>query len=44
MAALLYASRQPGAAYEIVLVASNKADAGGLKLAEAEGIPTFTLS
>lgn len=44
MAALLYASRQPHTAYEIVLVASNKADAGGLMLAEAEGIPTFTLS
>lgn len=43
MAALLYASRQPGAAYEITLVASNNPDAGGLKLAEAEGIPTFTL-
>ena len=44
MAALLYASRQPGSAYEIVLVASNRADAGGLKLAEAEGVPTFVHS
>ena len=44
MAALLYASRAPGCPYEIVLVASNKADAGGLKLAEAEGIPTFAAS
>ena len=44
MAALLYASRLPDAKYEIVLVASNKPDAAGLKLAAAEGIPTFTLS
>ncbi|MXO90766.1 phosphoribosylglycinamide formyltransferase [Pontixanthobacter aquaemixtae] len=41
MAALLYASRQPGSAYEIVLVASNRAEAAGLALAEAEGIATF---
>ncbi|MGX7925680.1 phosphoribosylglycinamide formyltransferase [Tsuneonella sp. HG094] len=44
MAALLYASRLPGAAYEIVLIASNDPAAGGLKLAEAEGVPTFALS
>ena len=44
MAALLYASRQPGAAYEIVLVASNEPHAGGLAIAEAEGVPTFSLS
>ena len=44
MAALLYASRQPGSAYEIVLVASNDPAAGGLRLAEAEGVPTFALS
>lgn len=44
MAALLYASRQPGAPYEIVLVASNDPAAGGLRLAEAEGVPTFALS
>ena len=31
MAALLYASRQPDAAYEIVLVASNDPAAGGLR-------------
>ena len=43
MAALLYASRV-GAPYEIVLVASNDPHAGGLSLAEAEGIPTFALS
>ena len=41
MAALLYASRLPGAAYEIVLVASNVADAPVLTLAEAEGVATF---
>ncbi len=44
MAALLYASRLPGAAYEIVLVASNDPQAGALALAEAEGVPTFALS
>lgn len=44
MAALLYASRLEGAPYEIVLVASNRADAEGLVLAELEGIPTFALS
>lgn len=43
MAALLYASRMPGSAYEIVLVASNNPDATGLALAEAEGIATFAL-
>ena len=43
MAALLYAS-QLGAPFEIVLVASNDPAAGGLALAEAEGIPTFALS
>lgn len=44
MAALLYASRLPDAAYEIVLVASNDPEAAGLKLAEAEGVPGFGLS
>ena len=43
MAALLYASRLPDAAYEVVLAASNNPDAGGLKLAKAEGVPTFAL-
>jgi len=43
MAALLFASRQ-GAPFEIVLVASNDPAAGGLSMAEAEGIPTFALS
>lgn len=43
MAALLYASRAADCPYEIVLVGSNKPDAGGLKLAMAEGVPTFAL-
>lgn len=41
MAALLYAAKAADCPYEIVLVASNNPDAGGLKLAEAEGIATF---
>ena len=44
MAALLYASRLPDAAFEIVLVASNNPDAPGLALAEAEGVPTWSQS
>ncbi|MCB5424970.1 phosphoribosylglycinamide formyltransferase [Altererythrobacter sp. CC-YST694] len=44
MAALLYASRMEDAAYDIVLVASNDPQAGGLALAKAEGVPTFSLS
>jgi len=43
MAALLYASRADDCPYEIVLVASNNPQAGGLKLAEAESVPTFVL-
>ena len=43
MAALLYASRMADCPFEITLVASNNPAAGGLKLAEAEGIPTFVL-
>ncbi|QHL91978.1 phosphoribosylglycinamide formyltransferase [Sphingomonas changnyeongensis] len=44
MAALLYASRLAGAAYEIVLVAANDPAAPGLDLARAEGIATFAHS
>ena len=44
MAALLYASRAQDCPYEIVLVASNKPEAGGLRLAEAEGVATYALS
>ena len=43
MAALLYASRSSDCPYEIVLVGSNNLEAGGLKLAEAEGVPIFAL-
>jgi phosphoribosylglycinamide formyltransferase 1 len=43
MAALLYASRAQDCPYEIVLVASNVPDAGGLALAAAEGVATFAL-
>ena len=39
MAALVHASRLPGAAYDIVLVASNDPAAAGLAFAEAEGVP-----
>ena len=44
MAALLYAAKLPSCPYEIVLVASNNPDADGLKVASAEGIPTFIKS
>ncbi|MBT8427407.1 MAG: phosphoribosylglycinamide formyltransferase [Erythrobacter sp.] len=44
MAALLYASFLPGAAYEVVLVAANDPEAEGLALAAGEGISTFALS
>ena len=44
MAALLYASRAEDCPFEICLVASNNPDAGGLRLAAAEGVPTFALS
>jgi len=43
MAALLYASRAEDCPYEIVLVAGNNPAAGGLRLAEAEGVATFVL-
>lgn len=43
MAALLYASRAEDCPYEVVLVGSNNPEAGGLKLAEAEGVATFCL-
>lgn len=41
MAALLYASKLSDCPYEIVIVASDKADAAGLLLAEAEAVATF---
>ena len=41
MSSLLFHSRLPECPYEIVLVASNVPEARGLKIAEAEGVPTF---
>jgi formyltetrahydrofolate-dependent phosphoribosylglycinamide formyltransferase len=43
MAALLYASRAADCPYQIVLVASNNPEAGGLRLAAGEGLATFAL-
>lgn len=43
MAALLYASRMADSRYDVVLVASNNPDAGGLAVARAEGVPTFAM-
>ena len=40
MAALIDAAGQPDAPFEVVLVLSNKAEAGGLVVAEAKGVPT----
>jgi phosphoribosylglycinamide formyltransferase-1 len=39
MAALIYASRAEDCPYEVVLVTSDKPDAPGLALADAEGVP-----
>ena len=44
MSSLLFHSRLPECPYEIVLVASNQPEARGLKIAAAEGIPTFAHS
>ena len=44
MAALLYASRIEDCPFAIILVASNNPEAAGLRLARAEGVPTFALS
>lgn len=43
MAALIDAARLPGAPYEVALVLSNKPDAGGLKVAEAKGVPALAI-
>ena len=40
MAALIDAAGQSDAPFEVVLVLSNKPDAGGLAVAEAKGVPT----
>ena len=44
MAALLYAAKAETCPYELVFVGSNDPDAAGLKIAEAEGIATWSLS
>jgi formyltetrahydrofolate-dependent phosphoribosylglycinamide formyltransferase len=44
MAALLEAARDPGFPAEIALVLSNRADAGGLALAEAAGVPVAVVA
>ena len=44
MAALLFAAQMPDCPYEVALVACNNPDAQGLKLAAAEGVPTYALS
>jgi len=43
MAALIDAAQSTGAAYEVVLVLSNRPDAGGLKIAEAKGVPVVAI-
>jgi len=43
MAALLYAAKADDCPYEIVLVGSNNPEAEGLRLAQAEGVPTYAL-
>ena len=40
MAALIDAARQPGAPFEVVLVLSNRPEAGGLAVAESKGVAT----
>jgi len=44
MAALIDASREPDAPFEVVLVLSNKAEAGGLAVAEAKGVATAVVA
>lgn len=43
MAALIKAAKVDGFPAEIAAVISNRADAGGLALADAEGVPTITI-
>lgn len=43
MAALIDAGQQTGAPFEVVLVLSNKPDAGGLAIARAKGVATVTV-
>ena len=44
MAALIDASHEPDAPFEVVLVLSNKAEAGGLAVAEAKGVATTVVA
>ena len=44
MAALIYAARADGCAYDVALVAGDRPDAPGLALAEAEGVPVARLN
>jgi phosphoribosylglycinamide formyltransferase 1 len=43
MAALIDAAGQPDAPFEVVLVLSNKPEAGGLAIAEAKGVPAVAV-
>jgi phosphoribosylglycinamide formyltransferase-1 len=43
MAALIYAARADGCAYDVALVTGDRPDAPGLALAEAEGVPVVRL-
>src|SRR3546814_6195692 len=43
MSALVAAAQAPGCPYEVALVFSNVADAPGLAIAEAAGVPTASL-
>lgn len=43
MAALIDAGQQGGASFEVVLVLSNKPEAGGLAVARAKGVATVTV-
>jgi len=43
MAALIDAAAQPGAPFEVVLVLSNRPEAGGLAVAESKGVATAVI-
>ena len=44
MAALIYAAKSADCPFEIVLVTSDRPDAPGLDLAEAEGVPVARIA
>ncbi len=44
MQSLVAAAEQPGAAYQVAIIASDKPDAAGLRWAAEQGIATFALS